>query len=183
MLSFWPGFQGIARYGHWSFLGLALAFAAMLDAFLIVNFFWTAAMTPSQRNGFLLLLFLAWALLCGVASLRRRAVEAEIATEGTDETYRAALVHYLRGNWFEAESLIVPRLKKKPRDLELRLLQATLYRHSKRYDEAVLALDRLQQFDGADAWFLEIETERRFIAEARAEEAGTEKEASAPDAA
>lgn len=174
MLSYWPGFQGIARYGLWSQLGLAFLFAIMLDAFLLANFYWTGVLTVAQRNIILGLLFVIWITLLSLAKYRRKIFEATFTVDEKDESYRLALQHYLRGNWFETESLILPHLKKKPRDMEMLLLQATLYRHTKRYDEATAVLDRIASLDGANHWFLETELERRYIGEAKTEQAESE---------
>lgn len=165
MLSLWPGFRGIARYGLWSQLAVALLFAGLLNAFLVANFYWTAVLTVSQRNILLAGLFGSWIVLLAIAKVGLRAYEIRHAVDEQDKTYREAIVHYLRGNWFEAESLILPRLKKNPRDIEMLLLQATLYRHTKRHEEALLILENLQQFDGSNRWFIEIETERQRIRE------------------
>lgn len=170
MLSYWPGFQGIARYGLWSQLGLAILFAAILDAFLLANFYWTGVLTVSQRNIILSLLFVIWITLLSLAKYRRKIFEETFAIDEKDENYRLALQHYLRGNWFETESLILPHLKKKPRDMEMLLLLATLYRHTNRLDEALTVLDRIAQVDGANYWCLEMEFERRYIAKGKAEQ-------------
>lgn len=169
MFSLWPGLQGVVRYGHWTFLGIALLFALLLDLFLIVNFYWTSFITPTQRNGLLLLLFVAWMLLQALEGGKRRCYEASVSIDGKDKAYREAIVHYLRGNWFETESLILPRLKKNPRDPEMSLLLATLYRHTKRFVEAKRVLDRLCRLDGAERWYLEIDRERRLIEEEESE--------------
>lgn len=163
MLSFWPGFQGLARYGLWSHLCLALLFGLLLNAFLIAGFYWTAVLTPTRLKMLAVGLVVVWTLMLGLARVHRKNFEKSLVRTGTDETYRAAIVHYLGGNWIEAESLIVPSLKKHPRDVEMLLLQATLYRHTKRYSEALSVLSHLQLLDASQRWFLEIEQEHRMI--------------------
>jgi hypothetical protein len=39
-----------------------------------------------------------------------------------------------------------------------------MYRHEKRYEEALLVLDKLQLLQNSRHWFAEIETERTLIA-------------------
>jgi thioredoxin-like negative regulator of GroEL len=70
---------------------------------------------------------------------------------------------YLRGNWFEAESLLKRLIQESGRDVEAHLLLATLYRRTRRYDEALARLDSLEQFDQATRWQWEIASERRLI--------------------
>jgi len=168
---FWPGYDGLARYGRWTFLFVAMAFALILDAFIVLNFYWTVRLTPAQRNGFLVVLAVAWIILSLIAGVRRRAIETEQAADATENKFAEATIQYLRGNWYETEHLLLGLLAKNPRDIEALLMQATLYRHTKRYAEAVVVLDKLQLLENSGRWFLEIETERRLIAGAADETA------------
>ena len=163
---FWPGYDGLVRYGRWTFLFVALTFALMVNTFIVLNFYWTAYLTPTQRNGFLAALVIAWITLGLIAGAKRRKIEAEKTADTTENKFSEAAVQYLRGNWFETEQLLLGLLTKNPRDVEALLMQATLYRHTKRYAEAVAVLDKLQLLENAGRWFLEIETERRLVADA-----------------
>ena len=158
-----PGYHGLIRYGRWTFLFVALMFALILDAFIVLNFYWTAFLTPGQRNGFLVALAVAWLVLSLIAGARRRAIETEQTADVAENKFPEATAQYLRGNWYEAEHLLLGLLAKNPRDIEALLMQATLYRHTKRYAEAVAVLDKLQLLEDSGRWFLEIETERRLI--------------------
>ena len=144
---------------------IALGFALLVNLFLIVNFYWTALITTGQRNVFLATLFGAWVLLTALASFRKHRLDADAKMEPHDETFRRTMCHYLRGDWFAAESQMLPHLKKYPKDIEMLLLQATMYRHMERYEEAVLVLDKLQLLQNSRNWYVEIETERALIAE------------------
>ena len=159
---FWPGYDGLMRHGRWTFLFIALAFALMLNAFIVLNFYWTAFLTPGQRNGFLGALVVAWFVLSLLAGKKRCAIEAVQTADVKENKFSEANVQYLRGNWYEAEHLLLGLLTKNPRDAEALLMQATLYRHTKRYDEAAAALDKLQLLEDARSWGLEIEAERRY---------------------
>jgi len=161
-----PGYSGIVQYGHRSFLVMALIFALLLNAFLIVNFYWTALITVSQRNILLFVLFGAWVVLMLVAAYWKHRLDAAAKPEQHDETFRQTICHYLRGDWFAAESQILPYLKRHPKDIEMLLLQATMYRHEKRYEEALLVLDKLCLLQDSRYWYAEIETERTLIAAA-----------------
>lgn len=159
----------MVRYGRWSFLGIAVLFAVLLNAFLVINFYWSALITPMQRNFLLLGLFAAWLVLYTAATLRGRFLEASLQTDASDETYRRLVTLYLRGEWFETESLLLSILKQNPRDIEILLLQATLYRHTRRFAEATAVLDQLGLYEKSGRWLLEIETERLLIEEELAE--------------
>jgi thioredoxin-like negative regulator of GroEL len=73
----------------------------------------------------------------------------------------------LKGNWFEAERGLYRLLRENDHDLEARLLLATLFRHTKRFEEATRQLNQLARLDGAQRWALEIQREGQLLAEAR----------------
>jgi hypothetical protein len=162
---FLPGYRGIVKYGHPSFLVIALVFAFILDLFLVVNFYWTDQITIAQRNIMLICIIVVWFILSSFSHFRLRQFDL-ISTGMQDEKFKEVLIHYLRGNWYEVEMFIIPRLKYNPNDIETLLLQATLYRHTERYAEALQILDKLQLLNGANKWFVEIENEKKLINEA-----------------
>jgi hypothetical protein len=77
-----------------------------------------------------------------------------------DELFSRAQVEYLRGQWFEAESLLLRLLRDDPADLEGRLLLATLYRHTRRSELARSQLDQIERFPHGVRWRWEIMQER-----------------------
>ena len=163
----YPGYSGIVQYGHRSFLAMALGFALLVDAFLIANFYWTALITVSQRNILLVVLFGTWVALMVAAAYWKHCLDVAARPEQHDDTFRQTICHYLRGDWFAAESQILPYLKKYPKDTEMLLLQATMYRHTKRYEEAMLVLDKLQLLQNSRYWYAEIEMERSLLLSAQ----------------
>jgi hypothetical protein len=162
-IKMFPGYSGVVKYGHRSFLMIALSFALLVDAFLIANFYWTELLTTGQRNVFLIVLFGAWVLLMAVASFWQQYLDSTLTTEQHDETFRQTIGYYLRGDWFAAEAQMFPYLKKYPKDIEMLLLQATMYRHTERYEESLLVLDKLQLLQDSRYWYAEIESERALI--------------------
>ncbi len=169
MFSLWPGYQGMICYGRWSFLGIALLFALLLNGFLFLNFYWTALITPGQRNFLLAGLFGSWIALTVLAATKAKRIEAALKTDPTDENFRRLATLYLQRQWFEAESLLLSVLKQNPRDVEILLLQATMYRHTQRYTEALDVLKQLELYENSRRWLLEIEAERLLIDEGIAE--------------
>jgi len=168
-----PGYSGIVQYGHRIFLVIALTFTLLVNAFLIANFYWTALITVGQRNMLILALLGAWGVLMLVAAYWKHRLDAAAKPERHDETFRQTVCHYLRGDWFAAEAQILPHLKQYPKDIEMLLLQATMYRHAKRYEEALLVLDKLQLLQNSRYWYAEIETERSLMAAAQNETQNT----------
>ena len=157
-----PGYSGLVKYGRWYFLAIALGFPLLLNIFLIVNFYWAVLITTTQRNILLIVLFGAWVALTLVASFLMHKI-ASLKPEEQDETLRQTICHYLRGDWFAAEAQILPYVKKFPKDVEMLLLQATMYRRTERPEEALLVLDKLQLLQDSRYWHREIETERSLI--------------------
>jgi cytochrome c-type biogenesis protein CcmH/NrfG len=70
---------------------------------------------------------------------------------------------YLKGHWFEAESLLQQIIRRSPRDVEAQLMLATLYRHTRRVDEARQRLRLMEAIDGAERWRWEIDQEQRLL--------------------
>lgn len=89
----------------------------------------------------------------------RRLGQLRTAPAGDQDLFIQAQVEYLKGHWFEAESLLNRTLKDFPRDADVHLMLATLFRHTERYEEARHQLEQLQRLDGASKWFFEIATE------------------------
>ena len=142
---------------------MALVFALLVNAFLVINFYWTALITTGQRNACLVALLGAWVFLMVLDSLWKKRLSSIPQTEQQDETFRQSICHYLRGDWFAVEAQILPYLQKYPKDVEMLLLQATLYRHTERYEEALLVLDHLQLLLDSRYWQGEIGDERSLV--------------------
>ena len=84
-----------------------------------------------------------------------------------EDAFGEALDHYLKGDYYQAEQMLEGLLRRNVRDLDARLMLATLLRHTGRLDEATRQLDTLARFEGAGKWELEIEQERELLAKRR----------------
>ena len=82
----------------------------------------------------------------------------------SDQLYRAAQQQYLAGDWLRCEQLLMQLLKLDKRDIEARLLLATLWRHLGRTEEAARQLQRLERLEAAAPWSYEIAQELAIIA-------------------
>jgi tetratricopeptide (TPR) repeat protein len=132
---------------------------------LMASFVWVELLSPGMlRAGW----FVATVVWLGAAATSawygwgvapRRATTAEAM-------FREALGEYLQGKWFEAERILGRLLDTQPRDVEARLMLATLLRHCGRYGEAAEQLARLELLQDARTWAREIRVEKRAIAEA-----------------
>jgi hypothetical protein len=162
----WPGLPQLWSYGSWSGLALALAMAGVFDALLLATFGWTELVDHKWRITLWVVFASAWAVAVAwsVGQCRRRAT---LGRMGENDSFGDAIDHYLRGDYYQAEQILDALLRSNVRDLEARLTLATLLRRAGRFDEAVGQLDLLVRFEGAEKWELEIQNERKQLAEAK----------------
>ena len=189
----WPGLPWIWQQGSWVGLAIALGAAGLLNLALLAVFGYSELVAPNVRMGLWAAVGAVW-VVCAAGSYvgtRRRATQrrkkgrheetrqvAVLEITNDQATFSQATEQYLKGDWFEAERLWRLLLKANPRDIEARLMLATLYRHTKRWDEAAAHLATLERFEGAEAWNLEIRRERELLLESREEASEqTEQEA------
>ncbi|MFT5526688.1 MAG: hypothetical protein ACI9HK_004667 [Pirellulaceae bacterium] len=167
---FWPGLPQLWLRGQWFGLIAALGFAVMLNFALLATFVWpelSRTMLPA----------LGW-LVVGVVwisstwfSLRIRSLEnAASEADGGVDLYPQAQSEYLRGHWFEAETLLQTLLRRNDHDLEAHLLLVTMYRHTNRLAEATKQLDLLQSLGGWQKWQMEVLRERELLEEEKLSE-------------
>jgi hypothetical protein len=167
----WPGLPQICFHGSWSGLVLAIGAAAALNTLLLISFGWTELIGENLRNTFWGAFAAAWivAIVWSSKQCRRREVACSLQPE--EDSFGQAIDCYLKGDAYRAEQILDGLLRRNIRDLEARLMLATLLRRGKRFDEATQHLDALAKFEGAGKWELEIQEERDLLAEARTEKA------------
>jgi len=175
LLCFWPGLPGLWYRGRWSSLILAVAFAVLLNLTIVASFIWTGIFEddafPSIAWPMLLLIWFASVMIArrklpDVMSLTKddslRAADTESA-EAVDALFIEARREYLRGHWDEAQSLLQRQLKHYPRDIESRLMLATLFRHTRQFDDSVTQLNQIEKYDPSIIWKNEIARERELL--------------------
>jgi hypothetical protein len=166
----WPGLAR-AWLGEWPGLGQATCFALLVDAMLLSSVVWDEVLGSTAAWIGWSVVALAW--LIGAIAGRRRLKEL-LASDfdsphdpiATQDLFPEALNEYLQGNWLVAEEKCRELVRRRRDDVEARLLLATLLRHTERYDDARRALEDLEKFDGAAGWEMEVDCERRLLAEA-----------------
>ena len=154
----WPGLPDLWWRGAWS--GFAAAGAFALLASLVVSATWVwGELLGSNRGGTIWTGFAVGWVALQLVALRRIPRNDEPAATAADDSFPAALVQYLRGNWIDAEIGARDLLKKCPADVEAGLLLTAVLRHANRFDEARETLDALGLWDRAAAWQVEIRSE------------------------
>ena len=162
----WPGLGQLWVEGAWSGLMLACGFACLLNLLLLTSLVWTEWVAPSRRAAGWVALSVFWLVSAGMSWRWRAERNAGTAGNSEQDLFPRALGEYLKGNWYEAESLCRELVREKPRDVEAQLMLATVLRHTGRRAEARERLDDLKRMDDAAQWEWEIANEMERLAEA-----------------
>jgi hypothetical protein len=162
ILCLWPGLAGLWLRGRLTSLLLAAGFSLLLNVVLAGSLIWpelTGSMFrmmawPAVAIVWILSTWHSWKTLGRLAETTSRHAPDQ------DALFIQAQSEYLNGNWVPCEQLIARQLRQCPRDLESRLLLATMFRRTGRMEAARRQLDTLCKFDGWQQWQLEIARER-----------------------
>jgi hypothetical protein len=178
---FWPGLAWAWWHGSARGLLAAIGFGWTLTLLLLATFVWPGWFAPRWVGLLWLSLLVYWL----VEIVRGQWTWTQLRRHGlpqpNDDRFTAAQREYLRGNWFEAESLLQEILHDAPRDAEAQLLLAGVLRHCRRWNAAARRLDFLEALDTASIWRFEIARERQHLQRLREESlAGVEKPSAAP---
>lgn len=178
---FWPGLAQAWWRGSSTALVAAIGFGWSLSLLLLATFVWPNWFAPW-------LVTLCW--LCMLAfwlgeSIRNHwqlgKLQADAGPVVGDDRFATAQQEYLRGNWFEAETLLHAILTDTPRDPEAHLLLVGVLRHSRRWSAAFRRLEQLELLDTSSRWTFEIRRERQFISQRQQEYVATKTDAAASD--
>ena len=162
----WPGLGPLWKWGDGFGLAVAIGFAALLNLALVASFIWTELFTPEVRTVAWMAVGLLWAGSALVSYGWGRRHPGGHRRRATYDAFGEAQDYYLQGNWHQAQRTLDRLLRKNPRDVDARLMLATLLRHMGRREEAAGQLDRLAMLEDSRKWELEISRERHLLAEA-----------------
>jgi len=173
LLCCWPGLAALWYRGIQRGLLLAVLFSWIVCLLLLATFVW-----PMWFHVWVIRL--AW-ILVGVAwilgtvqshwTLGRLIGNPDRKSQSA---FVQAQAEYLKGNWFEAEAILLDLLQDFPRDAEALLLLVGVLRHTKRWQPAIRRLDQLELLDTSIPWRFEILRERRIIEACMAQSLQTE---------
>jgi hypothetical protein len=167
----WPGLPQLWTYGSWSGLAVAVGAAVVLDLLLLASFGWSELVSPSWRITLWAAFGVCWLIAAGWSARQCRRRAAAGNSDPRADNFAEALDCYLKGDYYQAEHVLEWLLRRNLRDLDARLMLATLLRHTGRLDEAREQLDTLARFEGAEKWQREIQQERNLLAGAKTEKA------------
>ena len=141
---------------------IAVAFAAGLNAYLVLRFVYPLWVSPSAvwLGGLIGLLLWVACLLQGVRTLPAVVRPASVAPP---DRYADAQAAFLASRLNEAEHLLQEQLTTDARDPASLLMLSAIYRQSGRSDLAAVLMPEIRRLDAAAAWGIEIELEQRRI--------------------
>ena len=170
----WPGLHGLCRQGKISSFCTAVSYGLLLSLGIAAAWVWPAVLEgPAEQFLWTILLLLGVAtFLIGDRVVDDADEPSQTSSGEGGDPYRSAMRQYLLGDWFRAEKTLKNTLRQSPRDMECRLLLATLFRHTGRLDEARRELLYISKIEQAWRWDVELQREWASI-----QEACTEKEA------
>lgn len=169
LLCSWPGLAGLWCRGYLGSLIVSIGFAILLNLALISTFIWPWSMGETFSIVSWPMILLVWSTsawlthkhlpdLMSVAPIPS-ADDAQLS----DTLFIQAQSEYLKGHWAETESLLQQCLRRRPRDAEARLMLATLFRHTRRFENATEELDQLLKLDESQNWIPEIRREQKLM--------------------
>jgi hypothetical protein len=190
LLCGWPGLAHLWLRGSYTALVWAIGFSLLLNLALVATFLWPALLGVLFSAVVWPIIFLVWLVSSwtSVNMVQKLSVpprmsseqertdfsaeksgiinhddQSDLSTVVSHTLFNRAQREYLKGHWTQAETLLKQRLEQAERDIEARLLLATLFRHSGKLDLAVHQLEQMRRFDDAVHWNFEIQRELQLI--------------------
>lgn len=182
---FWPGLAWAWWQGSARGLLIAVGFGWTLSILLLATFVWPNWFSPRIVALTWVALLFFWVVEIVRSNWTLRKLKTHGLPINNDQRFARAQEEYLRGNWFEAESLLHELLRDAPRDAEAHLLLVGVLRHCRRWNAAQRKLEQLETLDTAARWRFEIQRERQLLEKRRAATAAseTDQETSLPQPA
>lgn len=158
----WPGLAGLWYRGVSRSLLLAVLFSWLVSLLILATFVWPMWFQVWLVRLSWLAVSSSWlvSVLWSHWTLGRLIGSSDKDAQGA---FVQAQEEYLRGNWFEAEAILLDLLQQFPRDAEALLLLVGVLRHTQRWQPALRRLDQLDTLDTAAPWKFEILRERKMI--------------------
>lgn len=196
LLCGWPGLAHLWLRGSYPGLVLAIGFSLVLNLALVSTFLWPALLGEFIPAIAWPIIFLVWLVSTWISfdlvehlsappkmssEQERNDFSAEKSRiinydsqsdlDGTlsHTLFNRAQLEYLKGHWTTAETLLKERLNQAERDIEARLLLATLFRHTGKLELATDQLGQMERFDDSVHWNFEIQRERSLIDQLKTE--------------
>ena len=157
-----PGLPAAWYRGMAGGLFISVLFVWSVCLLMLATFVWPAwfSLWLVRVLWSLLSVFWVYETLRSWASMREL---LSITSEESSNKFCRAQEEYLKGNWFEAEAILLEIVHRFPRDAEALLLLVGVLRHTQRWQPALRRLKQLELLDTGSAWRFEIQQERSVI--------------------
>lgn len=166
----WPGLSRAWYRGDCVALAVATGFAGLFNVAVFGTFIWPEFLSAAAHRLVWLGVAGFWSVGVWVSWRHLPSLLRQRGDVANQDLFIRAQGEYLRGNWFEVESLLNKLLALDADDVDAHLMRASLYRHTRRVDEAERQLRLVEQLQGAETWRLEIEQERLWLDRMRSEQ-------------
>lgn len=157
----WPGLAELWWRGRLSALPAAIAFTFALNLLLVARYLYPDWMAGGLVSMASWIGILAWVFYVIRATRELPSLIAPRSVSDQPDRFPEAQTAYLRGQWEEAERLLIDVLAIEPRDPPALLLLTGVYRHTGRLNAAEVLLKEITTIEIADTWFVEVEAESR----------------------
>ncbi len=179
-MCFWPGLPATWIRGDLRGLVLCVGFGWAISLLLLATFVWPEWIAPLLVNSLWLAFVVFWMAETARSMWTFKSLSGA-SGQCDSAAFLEAQAHYIKGNWFEAEALLLRIIQQTPRDAETQLLLASVLRHTRRWQAALRRLDQLEFLQAASGWRFEIQQERALLERAMAEESQARQEADEPE--
>jgi hypothetical protein len=164
LLHCWPGLAELWTGGSLRGLTIAVIFGVVLQLAMVASLLWPGWLGPLSRTVVWFCVVGFWCIgaaegfarACGWGGPRGTGIDVE-------HLFQTAQREYLRGEWQEAERLLVQILAADAGDVDARILLAMVYRRSDRLGPARKQLRQLSAMEGAAKWQFEVLGERQLL--------------------
>lgn len=159
----WPGLPRLWWRGDWRALLTAIGFAAALNLGLVTSLLWPQSLPSSVEGVGWVVILVFWLASAWQGRQYLPECKTDTADPEKQDLFTRAQAEYLKGHWYEAETLCRELLKHSETDVETRLMLATLCRRAGRIEDARKELTKLERMDGSEEWALEAARERQLL--------------------
>lgn len=158
----WPGLAELWCRGSTRALVAAVAFTWVTCLVLLATFVWPEWLGTWMTRLLWLAILATWLFSLARSHMGYAKLIGK-SDKKAHEAFQKAQEEYLRGNWFDAEAILLELLEKYPRDAEATLLLIGVLRHTQRWQPALRRLETLQSLDTSAPWRFEILRERQIL--------------------
>ncbi len=159
-LLLWPGLALLWVRGSWWGLSGALGFTVIGNLLLTASWMWTEWFGPSMLLTAWTLFVATWIFSTFIALWKWNEWVGPVERKNSEDLFPLAQAQYLKGDWYEAESILGRLIQLDPSDVESHLMLTSIYRRTQRPELARRTLRYLERLKDSHQWLLETRLER-----------------------